>query len=74
LNFILQDGKVYLSLLSIVELETLLTTAYKDYVSTCTLCKHVVIQVSSSSHMFCKSFLVGCEEHRLRVFENRVLR
>jgi hypothetical protein len=47
--FIVQDGKIYLSLLSIVELETLLTTTYEDYVSTCHLCKHIVIQVSTGS-------------------------
>ncbi|XP_021926806.1 non-structural maintenance of chromosomes element 1 homolog isoform X2 [Zootermopsis nevadensis] len=39
-----KNGKVYLSLLSIVELEPLLTTAYEDSVNICCLCKHLVIQ------------------------------
>lgn len=39
-----KDGKVHLTILSIVELEPLLLSAYEDYVSICRLCKHIVIQ------------------------------
>jgi hypothetical protein len=46
LIFVMQDGKVHLTILSIVELEPLLLSAYEDYVSICHLCKHIVIQVS----------------------------
>lgn len=42
----MQDGKVHLTILSIVELEPLLLSAYEDYVNICRLCKRIVMQVS----------------------------
>lgn len=58
--FAVQNGKVYLSLLSIVELEPLLTTAYEDSVNICCLCKHLVIQVSTIGQIIYSTFWIGC--------------
>ncbi|XP_069676148.1 non-structural maintenance of chromosomes element 1 homolog isoform X2 [Periplaneta americana] len=54
-----KDGKIYLSLLGIVELEPLLSSVYKDYITTCLLCNHIVIQGYRCSecnilfHLYC---------------------
>jgi hypothetical protein len=47
LIFVMQDGKIHLTTLSIVELEPFLLSVYEDYVNICRLCKHIVIQVST---------------------------
>lgn len=39
-----QDGKISLSLLSIVELEPIFTENYDEYIDKCQLCKRIVIQ------------------------------
>ncbi|PNF19244.1 Non-structural maintenance of chromosomes element 1-like protein [Cryptotermes secundus] len=39
-----KDGKVHLTILSIVELEPLILSAYEDYVNICRLCKRIVMQ------------------------------